>query len=380
LELKLNTGHTLKWLAPRIMLIVAAFAVSALVAELGLRAWYFIADVPIYRYSGQTSEALELGWLERTRRSGSPMMLSFDRYHPRLGWSLKPNLREHRFKDHPPVTSNAQGWRAGYDFEKTKRENTIRIAAIGDSFTFGEAVSDDETWPAALGAQIQAAEVMNFGIHGYGTDQQLLVLEDYVLDYNPDVVVLGFFVEDITRNGVTFRDYAKPMFVLDNGELVLTNTPIPTPEELLARDPALPPTSYLKHFVEQRLRDRMFGVRMRDVVYEEGLYELTRSILVRMREATAAIGAEFMVVVIPSPNDKWAELEVRLDRWAPQIGYAVVHLRDTLHAARREAGSPKPGTFHFDPAENWAVAERIADGIREHGWLPSPVPGVASPR
>lgn len=75
---------------------------------------------------------------------------------------------------------------------------------------------------------------MNFAVHGYGIDQMLLRFEHKMLPYKPDVVVFAFIFDDLYRAHVGFRDYQKPRYQLtDDGELQLTNVPIPKPEELM---------------------------------------------------------------------------------------------------------------------------------------------------
>lgn len=80
------------------------------------------------------------------------------------------------------------------------RPGVVRIAALGDSHTFGHGVADDETWPAVLERTLDGAatpvEVMNCGVNGYDADQVFALLEKRVLDWNPDLVVYGFFCND----------------------------------------------------------------------------------------------------------------------------------------------------------------------------------------
>jgi hypothetical protein len=96
-------------------------------------------------------------------------------------------------------------------------------------------VGDDQTWSYYLQNLLPGSEVLNFGVHGYGQDQMLLYLKEEGIKYHTDIVILGFVALDMDRNLVSFRDYAKPRFVLDGARLVLTNTPIPTIDEVLAR-------------------------------------------------------------------------------------------------------------------------------------------------
>ena len=45
-------------------------------------------------------------------------------------------------------------------------------------------------------------EVINFGVSGYGTVQELMTLRHYVWDYDPDVVVLAFTTGNDVRNNL----------------------------------------------------------------------------------------------------------------------------------------------------------------------------------
>ena len=79
------------------------------------------------------------------------------------------------------VKINSKGLRAR-EYEYVKSANTIRIAVFGDSFTFGEGVQNDETYPAQLeklfkanrsiNSQGRKVEVINFGVGKTGTSHQ----------------------------------------------------------------------------------------------------------------------------------------------------------------------------------------------------------------
>ncbi len=68
---------------------------------------------------------------------------------------------------------------------------TIEIAALGDSFTDGATGPADESWPARLEQQT-GRTVQNYGTSGFGPQQELYVLRDFVLRRRPQVVVLAF--------------------------------------------------------------------------------------------------------------------------------------------------------------------------------------------
>ncbi len=97
------------------------------------------------------------------------------------------------------ISINDLGWR-GPPFSATPRPGTLRIACVGDSYTFGDGVSDDETWPWLLQQRLdpraERLEVLNLGVNGYETEQEVRLLETRVLSLQPDLVLLTFFLND----------------------------------------------------------------------------------------------------------------------------------------------------------------------------------------
>jgi len=87
---------------------------------------------------------------------------------------------------------------------KKRTPRSLRVAVLGDSFTFGWGVQADQAWPAlleeALGKKVEptglGVEVLNFGVPGYNTWLQLLHWREVVVDYKPDVVLLGYYSND----------------------------------------------------------------------------------------------------------------------------------------------------------------------------------------
>lgn len=129
---------------------------------------------------------------------------NFWRMDPQTGWSLQPGATGRWFN--PPyeydvdVAINSQGLRdverAGYD----KPPDTFRILLLGDSYVEGLRVPLEQTFGKALEAELNAGapaglryEVVNAGVSGWGTDQQLLWLRTEGAKYQPDLVLLSFF-------------------------------------------------------------------------------------------------------------------------------------------------------------------------------------------
>jgi len=213
-------------------------------------------------------------------------------YHPIRGWTLKPNIKNMSVFDGKALNSNSKGLRGTTGYEYSRTPGKQRILVLGDSFTFGEEVSDDETYAHDLESALPNTEVLNLGVQGYGHDQMLLYLRDEGVKYHPDVVILGFAYLDIYRNLWTFFAYAKPRFKVDAGRLELTNVPVPTPEHVLAVEPYRPKALDLMVM----LRDKLlwnFGKK------EVEARDLTRWVLREIIATTRSAGAVPVFVYLP---------------------------------------------------------------------------------
>ena len=116
-------------------------------------------------------------------------------------YELKPNINDY-FKCKKLIT-NAAGCRdKDYSFEKPK--NTIRGIVIGDSFTMGSGVNIEETYHSQMEKTLNQNtkgiqyELINLGVSGYNLLNYLGVLEEKVLKYDPDFLIIGFY----SRNDV----------------------------------------------------------------------------------------------------------------------------------------------------------------------------------
>jgi len=159
-------------------------------------------------------------------------------YHPTRGWAVIPDLKNMTpFGKGKFVNSNSKGLRGITEYEYARTPGKQRILVLGDSFTFGTDVSDDETYADDLEAALPNTEVLNLGVQGYGQDQMLLYLKEEGVKYHPDVVILGYLNMDTYRNLWKFFAFAKPKFDMTPNGLQLTNVPVPTPEQVLAEEP-----------------------------------------------------------------------------------------------------------------------------------------------
>ncbi len=156
-------------------------------------------------------------------------MIVYDKY---LGWKLAPdwNGRHKHYDFDVSYSTNSHGFRNVFN---TKNEKTgLRYAFVGDSFTFSFGVNNNETFIQLLNAQEKQENVyLNFGVPGYSTDQEYLLIKRRVLHFSPDVILLVVYLgNDLFDNELPFplqASRAKPYYELMSNKLVLRNTPVP---------------------------------------------------------------------------------------------------------------------------------------------------------
>jgi hypothetical protein len=166
-------------------------------------------------------------------------------YSSVLGWTIRPNARS----QNSLYTSDARGLRTTKAPIAHSTGWPTRIAAFGDSFTFGEEVANSETWMERLHDLLPGIEALNFGVGGYGLDQAFLRYQTEGAQFHPNIVFIGFMSENINRSVNVFRPFyypetgipmAKPRFILQNEKLLLRPNPLSSKrdyEALLKEDP-----------------------------------------------------------------------------------------------------------------------------------------------
>ena len=127
------------------------------------------------------------------------------------------------------VRINSDGLR-DREHTKTKPADTIRIAVIGDSYAEALQVPMEAAFWSVMENRLQRCagvsgkpvEVLNFGVSGYGTAQELITLREHVWAYSPDLVLLAVTTNnDITDNSRALKKSDEvPYFVYRDGSLV----------------------------------------------------------------------------------------------------------------------------------------------------------------
>ncbi|MBW2968463.1 SGNH/GDSL hydrolase family protein, partial [Candidatus Woesearchaeota archaeon] len=130
-------------------------------------------------------------------------------YPTDTGWELLPDQEGFSIPNHKFASINSLGFRGT---EIDPENEGRRIIMIGDSFTFGVGVQDNETMAAQLQARLSKikgphlmkdAEVINLGEPGYGVSQMIAKYRKKGADLEPDTVIMTLIEDDIYRQQST---------------------------------------------------------------------------------------------------------------------------------------------------------------------------------
>lgn len=150
------------------------------------------------------------------------------------GYALRPNMEGwYRKEGEAYVKINSEGLR-DQEHAKPKPPGTLRIAVIGDSYPEAFPVPLEASFWAIMGKKLEECgafggkrvEVINFGVSGYGTAQELITLREHVWDYSPDIVMLAVTTNnDISDNLRALKKTDEvPYFSYRQGKLVLDDS------------------------------------------------------------------------------------------------------------------------------------------------------------
>jgi hypothetical protein len=253
-----------------------------------------------------TTATWRITWTHRAHDGTTPeLSLPLEMFDPLLGWKNRPSFRNSgRLFGAERVTTNSNGARGSTDYSY-RRTDKKRIVVVGDSFAFGQEVNDEETYAALLGSSLGDTEVINLGVIGYGVDQMLLTVKGEALKYSPDLIIVAFISDDIERNLVSFRDFAKPLFVFDpSGRLALVGAPVSPPAAWIANEPWRSKALDTLEILHSDVR-RLFGVRRAEA------FRLTWMLL--KETARVAGEAHTNILFVFEPSDTEIVLDDRPD-------------------------------------------------------------------
>ena len=231
-----------------------------------------------------------------------------------------------------------------------KPPNTFRIAVLGDSYAEALQLPMQQAFWSIMESRLrgcaamsnQNVEVINFGVSGYGTAQELLTLRQRVWKYDPDVVLLtvttGNDISDDSRQLKGADDL--PYFVLSDGKLILddsfrnnrrvrwhASTAGHVWDWTIDRSLALQAMREGLNAISARYqasRDQKAGkidqVGLFNQVYHEptdpiwtNAWQVTEALIVEMSREVHNRGAQFVVVTLSSPVQVHPDPKLRAD-------------------------------------------------------------------
>jgi GDSL-like Lipase/Acylhydrolase family len=278
------------------------------------------------------------GWAAEPVREHARLL----RYDPTIGWTkISDGSVVYRFaSERVHETSNSFGGRG-----PELNPDGQRVLFLGDSFCEGYLVGDDHVFSYALQKLMPALQLINLGVVGYSTDQELLTYEQAQPRLNPQLVVVLFFDNDVWFNAVTQEYRAKkPMFEMTDTGLRLIGTPVPRPDPKVAAAPCAdclssPRLLWLLDRARLRLSAgpsassgnpsipaEMQMYRRTQPPEMENSWKLTAALLQRLRESTSDRLAIFYVPTVAAIYDTSWEQTKRVygmdDQWD-------IHLAET---------------------------------------------------
>jgi len=132
-----------------------------------------------------------------------PLMLARD---DKLGWRHTSSRRKYFTNEDGErnlVILNEYGHR-GREYGQARTAGKYRVLVLGDSFTEGVAVGEDQVFTRLLEASDPDLEVMNAGVSAWGTVQQYLYLRDEGIGFQPNRVLVMYYTNDLTDNCIPY--------------------------------------------------------------------------------------------------------------------------------------------------------------------------------
>jgi len=325
----------------------------------------------------------------------------------RLGWTFRPSSSGIKLNRHGEffhrVHFNAVGFND--DAWPDPSADVFRILLLGDSFAASlqvprrahfasrtEALLNEHVLPG------RRIEIMNAGVDGYGTAQELLLLREIAPRYEPDLLLLQMFIQnDVTDNFHAAGDWnhylanrcGRPYFQEVDGGVALYA--LPEPYESSGWDRLLRHSKLYAALIAPPQRDeREPAVRIADNYAVDppdswrDAWKLTQRLTLAVRKEARQNGMGFAVLVAPTKQSVGQLREVHrargwpLERWQQGHALLISYLRergllhvDLLPPLRRFlVGTGTPPYFerddHWNADGHEVVAKAVYRALMDH--------------
>jgi hypothetical protein len=282
----------------------------------------------------------------------APQLYQLD---PQLGWSLRATKQGWRTfaGERGYAIINAAGFR-DRDRALDKPDPVYRIAVLGDEYSEAPPVALRDTWWWRLEAELQRCdfrpgkliEVLNFGVAGYSTAQELVLLETRVMRYTPDLVLLQFSPANVIDNSSGLApNKLRPFFNLDAHGVPRIDDSFTTAAEfqrgmqtryrLVAE---IADHTHAFQLVRQIARQTFIAPAHAETAVSSGrLYEnawqITDALIAKMNDYARRNGAELRLVAVPARGPSSDDAEQRLAALGAKLNLPVMSLSAELRSA-----------------------------------------------
>lgn len=294
-------------------------------------------------------------------------------YDSDLGWIPKPGATGEDNIWGTTVTILDDGIRSNGSNHPYPQENgeTTKILTVGDSFTFGDQVSDHETWPAIL-ETLSGNQVLNAGVFGYGIDQAFLRAQKLLEQHNPNILVFSFNPGDISRCELLEQMGAgKPYFEISGNTLLLKNVPVPPPSQYrISKVRETLSYSYFIHKCMLRLSPYYWlqGIQLQTKVHSHGEH-VTCLLFQKLGKIVKTMNIQIYLLVQYPKDPIPADLQMveRVLNCVNSELIQVVDLRDALLEERSRNRAKYDSYFdgHMTYDGNYFVALKLQEAIHK---------------
>lgn len=275
----------------------------------------------------------------------------------RVGWRLRPNVSRRVDVQRPPLHFTwdvGAGGMRGPGTLSPRRAGELRVLLLGDSFAFGLGVESRETFATLLQAQLRAelgreVTVFNTGTPSYGTVQEVALYEADQARFDPDLVVLAFYTNDLADNLTDF------LFV--DGELFEAPT-------LLWNHPVF--LLELGHAVSRRLRRRTPEERSAELRRQ---HQALREHVLRLAARVRGNGQRFVFLNLAPRDETRFRLRNEHSAQHAPLSFEGVEVLDTWSLLEQQPETPYLEEHHFNPLGHRVVAQFLARELTARGLL-----------
>jgi hypothetical protein len=336
------------------------------------------------------------GWLRiryafHPPRKGQDNAYIFTEYDPEIGWRNRPESTGQLRTPNGSVsvTTTREGFRADRLYGKPTKKP--RILVLGDSFAWGYGIETYERFSEQVERMSGGKwEVINAGVLGYDTAQELLLFRRLASKYRPDLTIAVFGLDDLLGNLLDQHSgYPKPRFVLHKGQLTLTNIPVPQRsipwEQAVERELSILDRrtwtgrmdkvlrvwlrSYPYLLKRLKLASYLHDARMRS---SEAL-ALSEALFKTFRDEVASAGGRLVVLLKPFGEslekgdqlDLYSYVRTRLEA----SGVATINPLASLREINEKSPVYFPADRHWNAKGHEVVAQVIFQTIQANGWL-----------